>query len=124
VASDEDIKLEPDDESRRTKDLQLLNDAVFDELKAINAFNRFEVSDDALRTFAWAVTTRIEHAFDVKWSPKWVRPGRPHVWQDNGSWHARCNQCLEESPASSSEQIAGNWFDEHYSLAHSDQAER
>lgn len=100
--------------------VELLHHAVLDELEASNAFNALGITDSALRTLAWTVTTRISYAFEVTWSPDWVPPGRPHTWRDERGWHARCNDCLAESLASSTTDEAVAWFDDHLGRGHSE----
>ncbi|MDT5218257.1 MAG: hypothetical protein QOF15_362, partial [Mycobacterium sp.] len=86
-----------------SREIELLHHAVLDEMRAINAFAELGVADDSLQELANAVTIRIDYAFAIKWSPDWVPLGRPHTWRDEHGWHARCNSCLAESSASSSE---------------------
>lgn len=101
------------DEHWATRNLELLHHAIRDELANSNGMMSYGLTDEAVRNLAWAVTTRIDYAFTVRWSPDWVPPGRPHVWHEKDRWHARCNQCLQESPASTSENRAVAWFDDH-----------
>ena len=101
-----------------TKELELLYDAVRDELRVYNGVEKLGITDEAIRTLAWAVSTRIDYAFSINWSPDWVAPGCPHLWHDEGGWHARCNECLQESPPSASEHDAVTWFDNHVAESH------
>lgn len=96
-----------------TRELELLHHAVEDELSYYNLIGDFGIRDEAIQTLAWAVTTRVAYAFEVSWSPDWVAPGRPHLWAELGEWHARCNECLQESPSSANESDAIAWFDSH-----------
>jgi hypothetical protein len=100
------------------RSLELLAHAVLDEMKAINAFRGFGVPDETIAVLADAVASRIEYAFEVWWSPNWVEPGEPHVWEESGAWQARCKDCLEESPMESSEQDARAWSTIHDKTAH------
>ncbi|MCS5717704.1 hypothetical protein N1027_06095 [Herbiconiux sp. CPCC 205763] len=107
------------DTDRAAKDSELLASAVLEELQVINGFMEFDIPEAAIGTLASAVTSRVESAFEVRWSPSWVARGRPHTWKEFDKWHARCNDCLAEAPASSSEDDAVSWFDAHYSSVHS-----
>ena len=101
-----------------SREIELLHHAVLDEMRAINAFCELGVSDESLQTLAKEVTTRIDYAFAVRWSPDWVPVGRPHTWTDEQGWHARCNDCLAESPASETENEVVVWFDDHFDQKH------
>jgi hypothetical protein len=92
---------------------------VLDELRSMNAFSELGVSDESLQMLAQAVSDRIDGAFEITWSPDWVPLGRPHTWEDEQGWHARCNDCLKESPASRSEDKVVAWFDDHSDREHS-----
>lgn len=98
--------------------LELLHGAVLDEMRWKNAFLELNVVDETLKTLAEAVTTHIAYAFSVRWSPTWVEDGRPHQWQDDEGWHARCNDCLAESAASRTESEITSWFDDHVRKQH------
>ena len=111
-------EVEADGPDWPTRELELLHHAVEDELSVYNTIGDFGITDEAIRTLAWAVTTRVEYAFRVTWSPNWVASGRPHVWTEAGEWHARCNDCLQESPSSASESDVNAWFDSHVAERH------
>lgn len=96
-----------------TRELELLYDNVLSELDNQNWGSNLGLTSAALEQLAWAVTASIDYAFDVRWSPDWVRPGAPHVWHDGDGWHARCNVCLAESPASTDEDAVRGWFTRH-----------
>jgi hypothetical protein len=102
-----------DEPTWETRELELLYDVIRDELSVYDGAENLGITDEAIRTLARAVTTRLDYAFSVKWSPDWVVRGRPHVWLYEDGWHARCNECLQESPVSSSEHGAVSWFDNH-----------
>jgi hypothetical protein len=101
-----------------TKELELLYDAIQDELQVYNGIGDYGLAEEVIRTLAWAVTSRIDYAFRVKWSPDWVAPGRPHLWENDGGWQARCTECLQESPPLASEHDAVAWFDDHVAESH------
>ncbi|WP_141718817.1 hypothetical protein [Curtobacterium sp. ER1/6] len=100
----------------------LLADNVFEELR--NGWLSWEqgIEDAALRKLAWGIAAEIVYAFDVRWSPDWVPEGHPHRWHDDEGWHARCNDCLAESPAEAEEASAWDWFATHRAVAHGDTA--
>ncbi|WP_181158296.1 hypothetical protein [Microbacterium sp. MYb64] len=107
-----------------TRELELLYDAVRDELSVYNGIGAYGISDEAIRTLAWAVTSRIDCAFDVAWSPDWVTEGHPHLWRDDVGWHALCNECLQERPPMLSEDDVATWFDAHVTESHGRQSTR
>jgi hypothetical protein len=107
------------DEDWGSKQIALLHGAVLDEMRWKNAFGDLGLPDDTLQMLARAVTIRIDYAFAVKWSPNWVSPGRPHTWEDDDGWHARCNDCLAESPEPSNKSKVEAWFDDHLEQQHS-----
>lgn len=115
---DNDPSESADEPEWATRDLELLYDAVEDELGVDNAIGQFGITDEAIRTLAWAVPTRVDYAFEVRWSPDWVAAGHSHVWGDATGWHARCTECLQESPPSRSESDAVVWFDAHVAQQH------
>jgi hypothetical protein len=98
--------------------LELLHGAVLDEMRWKDAFLELNVPDEALMALAEAVANRISYAFAVKWSPDWVEDGKPHKWNDDEGWHARCNDCLAESHASPTEDEVIGWFDDHVHQQH------
>ncbi|OII04431.1 hypothetical protein BIU89_01330 [Curtobacterium sp. MCBA15_005] len=102
------------------KNHELLADNVFEELR--NGWLSWDkgIGDDALKNLAWGIAAEIVYAFDVKWSPDWVAKGHPHRWHDEAGWHARCNDCLDESPAEADEVVAYSWFADHRPIAHGD----
>lgn len=80
------------------------------------------MDEPTLKSVAWGIAAEIVYAFDVQWSPDWVPKGHPHRWQDDEGWHARCNDCLAESPAEAEEAVAWDWFATHRAVAHGDTA--
>lgn len=105
-----------------TRELELLYDNVLSEMDNQNWSRNLGLTSAALEQLASAVTASIDYAFDVRWSPDWVKPGTPHVWRDGDGWHARCNACLAESPASTSEDAVQGWFTQHDRERHPERA--
>ncbi|WP_420370238.1 hypothetical protein [Curtobacterium sp. L1-20] len=101
---------------------ELLAANVFEELR--NGWLSWGkgIEDEVLKNTAWGIAAEIVYAFDVKWSPDWVAEGHPHRWHDQDGWHARCNDCLDESPAEPDEASAYAWFADHRPIAHGDTA--
>jgi SAM-dependent methyltransferase len=105
----------PDNEDPQ---IEMLYHAVLEEMEAINAVCDFDVSEESLQILAESVTSRIDSAFAVRWSPAWVPLGRPHLWRDKHGWRAVCTDCLAQSPASGTEDEAVAWFDDHSDQQH------
>lgn len=101
---------------------ELLADNVFEELR--NGWLSWDkgIEDAALKNIAWGIAAEIVYAFDVRWSPDWVAEGHPHRWHDEDGYHARCNDCLHESPAEVDEAVAYSWFADHRPIVHGDTA--
>lgn len=74
--------------------------------------------DGVLDQLAWAVATRLDYAFSLRWDPDWVASGEPHVWQEEGGTFARCTACLAESGSTESDAAARSWYVEHEADAH------
>lgn len=104
------------------KNHELLAGNIFAELRYGQLAWDAGIDEETLKSVAWGIAAEIAYAFDVKWSPDWVAKGHPHRWHDEDGWHARCNDCLDESPASSEEAAAYAWFTEHRPVAHGDTA--
>lgn len=106
------------------KNHELLADNVFTELRYGQLAWDAGIDEKVLKSVAWGIAAEIVYAFDVKWSPDWVAKGHPHRWHDDDGWHARCNGCLDESPAEPDEAVAYAWFSDHRPVAHGDTAPR
>ncbi|CAN5526119.1 hypothetical protein BH10ACT10_BH10ACT10_17690 [soil metagenome] len=59
------------------------------------------------------VTSGLLSAFNIDWSPDWVKPGDVHAWQNDGNWQARCSVCLLDSLPSPSRDVAAKWGHHH-----------
>ena len=104
------------------KNHELLAENVFTELRYGQLAWDAGIDEKTLKSVAWGIAAEIVYAFDVKWSPDWVAKGHPHRWHDEDGWHARCNDCLDESPAEPDESVAYRWFADHRPAAHGDSA--
>lgn len=100
------------------------------DLRALHRMARTDHEPDGTRARAMALRTvevgirrgLLTSGIDVQWSPDWVAEGHPHRWHDEEGWHARCNDCLDESPAEPDEAFAYAWFADHRPVAHGDTA--
>lgn len=93
--------------------LSLLRDSIRTELQVTNGMASLGLTDEALDELADCVLDGIDQGFDVRWNPKWVANGAPHIWSEGTETFARCTQCLAVSPATSSQDEARGWFAEH-----------
>lgn len=96
--------------------LELLQSNILEQLDAENALRDLGLEAQAMESLAWALTANIQYAFDVRWSPKWVPKGSPHIWTQSGETFALCNECLAESRALSSAKQARSWFASHRTI--------
>lgn len=93
---------------------RLVEHAVLDELRHASAFyGDLELTDEQLASLAWAVTTRLDYAFNVRWDPDWVKEGEAHTWVEDGQVFARCTRCLAMSPPCADREAAVAWHVEH-----------
>ncbi|MCM3656599.1 hypothetical protein M3147_04965 [Agromyces mediolanus] len=107
------IRVLRDSEEWDSPHLELLQSNILEQLDAENMLCDLGLEADALERLAWALTANIQYAFDVRWAPKWVPKGSPHIWGQWDQTFARCNECLAESPALASENQAKAWFSSH-----------
>ncbi len=59
-----------------------LIDNIHDELVVKNIMLNLDLNDQTLKILAEDVAINIDYAFDVRWSPDWVRKGDPHAWHE------------------------------------------
>ena len=97
---------------------RLLEHAVHDELVAYSALLGLDLDPERMKNLAWAVTTRLQYAFDISWAPTWVPKGSPHVWEESEATYARCTTCLAVSPPSRDRAGAAAWSEQHVRDSH------
>ncbi len=96
----------------------LLEDNIRTELRAQNALAELGLSQQAIDRIAWAIKTELRYAFSVDWSPRWVKPGQLHAWEESGSFFARCPSCLLDSPPAGNHETAATWVTTHLATHH------
>ncbi|WP_439661574.1 hypothetical protein ACSHWB_08715 [Lentzea sp. HUAS TT2] len=94
----------------------LLEDNVRTELKVTNDALGLGLADDAIERLMEGVTSGVLYAFEVNWSPDWVKPGQVHAWEEDGMFFARCGGCLLDSPPAEDHESAEAWAHEHAAL--------
>ncbi len=104
------------DSARSARVILLLEDNVRTELKVTNDGLGLGLDDDAIERLVEGVTSGLLYAFEVDWSPDWVKPGQVHAWQEDGVFFARCGGCLLDSPPAESRASAEAWAHEHADL--------
>jgi hypothetical protein len=62
-----------------------LTENILDELVSCNGLMALGLDDRTLRELAKQVAVNIDYAFNVTWSPNWVKSGEPHVWSETSS---------------------------------------
>jgi len=100
---------------REARLFALLEDNVRTELQIANGMLDLGLSGQNLDRIMEGVTSGILYAFDVEWSPDWVKDGDVHAWEEDGGWLARCSACLTDSPRSDSREDAASWARAHES---------
>lgn len=93
-------------------DLTRLRLAIRDELVVQYGISGQEVDGRWLDVLTDMVAARVDHSFDVRWAPKWVRSGDPHRWAEGGEYFVECLAC-GVTTAHPTEDGASGWFDEH-----------
>ncbi|MFJ5991006.1 hypothetical protein [Lentzea sp. NPDC092896] len=71
------------------------------------------LADDAIERLMEGITSGVLYAFEVDWSPDWVKPGQVHAWEEDGVFFARCGECLLDSPPAEDRASAEAWAHEH-----------
>lgn len=103
--------LDRDERARRV--LELLIDAVSDELHVAAGMCDIDLSEQQFDNLTAAVTSRLDSAFDFDWAPHWVRPGSVHTWPVEGGVRSRCGTCLADSPPLPQKETAAQWAKDH-----------
>jgi hypothetical protein len=93
--------------------LDLLTDAVSDELHVVAGVCDIPLSDQQFDNLTAAVTSRLESAFSFDWAPHWVEPGGVHIWPVEGGFRSRCGACLADSPPLPDTEAAERWARDH-----------
>jgi hypothetical protein len=93
--------------------LQLLIDAVSDELHVVAGMFDIELTEQQFDNITAAVTSRLDYAFDFDWAPDWVKPGTVHTWPTEGGFRSRCGTCLADSPPMPEQEAAALWATDH-----------
>jgi hypothetical protein len=101
------------DADRRARVVALLESNVRTELEVVNGMLELHLSEASIERLMEGVTSRLLYAFEVDWSPDWVRPGQAHSWVQDGVFFARCSVCLLDSPSTDSEASAQAWARTH-----------
>ncbi|WP_329100324.1 hypothetical protein OG792_17970 [Micromonospora sp. NBC_01699] len=104
------------DSARTARVVSLLEDSVRTELQVTNDGLELGLSDVAIERLMEGVTSGLLYAFEVDWSPNWVKPGQVHAWKEDGEFFARCSRCLLDSPAADSRASAEAWARQHETL--------
>jgi hypothetical protein len=105
----------PDDvaQDRQARVARLLEDNIRTELQARNAIDDLGLSQAAIADLASLIVGGVLLAFAVDWSPRWLRPGEIHTWQDSGDFFALCPVCLQDSPPRKTAKEAAAWAVSH-----------
>ena len=98
---------------RAKRVVALLEDNVRTELQVTNGGFDLGLSDETIERLMQGVTSGLLYAFEVDWSPDWVKEGDVHHWKEAGRYFARCGVCLADSPPSPDQETADAWAHEH-----------
>lgn len=99
------------------EDLDRLRDAIRDELSAQHGIRGLEIDSEWLDTLADSVSSRVEYGFDVEWNPRWVRPGEPQRWEEDGEFYVECLKCRRVTIHHTYED-GTSWFTAHAFSSH------
>ncbi|UFN45695.1 hypothetical protein [Nocardioides okcheonensis] len=83
------------------------------ELQVTNGMFDLALSEETIDLLVQGVTSDLLHAFEVDWSPDWVKAGDVHHWGESGRHFARCGVCLTDSLPSPDPETARAWVCEH-----------
>ncbi len=67
-----------------------------------------------LDRMASGVAAHVDHGFDVRWAPKWVKAGEPHRWTADGEEFIECLVCGRTTAHFTSVE-ADEWYADHRS---------
>ncbi len=98
---------------REARVVALLEDSVRTELRIANGALNLGLSDASIENVMQMVTSSVLYAFEVDWSPDWVKDGEFHAWEEDGGWYARCPSCLSDSPRAEDRLGAVAWAKQH-----------
>lgn len=111
--------------ARTDADFERLALNIREELQAQNTLQGLGLDEDTLRGLSDAVAVNITYAFDVKWSPKWVKPGEAHYWSEpsdetaTGENHyVECVLCQWVSTHNATRRDAEQKFGRHFQREH------
>jgi hypothetical protein len=99
-------------EERSKRVVALFEDCVRTELQVSNEGLGLGLTEDAIESLMFGVTSGVLYGFDVDWNPDWTH-GEPHHWEESGRHFARCRSCLLDSPPQSEAQLALSWVRRH-----------
>ncbi|MEI2818891.1 MAG: hypothetical protein V9E81_01180 [Marmoricola sp.] len=100
-------------EQRVARVVELVEHCVKTELQVTAGIRGLDLDDATLEELAGGVTAGLLYAFEMDWSPDWVRPGEVHQWQENGMHTARCSVCLADSVPTNDRNAATTWAESH-----------
>lgn len=98
---------------RQMRVISLLEHNVLTEIEILDGMLDLGLSANSRDSLMRAITSGILYAFDLDWSPDWVKPGDVHTWEDDSAWLARCSICLSDSPKFGSKDSARRWALDH-----------
>ena len=101
------------EKERDARVVALLEDNVRTELQVANGMLELGLSSTHIERLMEGVTSGLLHAFNVDWSPDWVRDGQVHAWAEKDAFFARCSVCLIDSPPAEDAATAEAWARAH-----------
>jgi hypothetical protein len=112
------------EELERPGDLDRFRENVLTELQAQNAMQDLNLPQNQLESLADAIAANADYAFEIKWSPRWVKGSEPHRWAEDddaspsGKWFfSECLSCGRLTK-SSSEQESLDDYAQHRATTH------
>lgn len=82
------MRLEP-----AINDFDRLTHAIHEELTMQHFMHERDIDDDLFNSLVDAIAIELDYRFDIHWNPRWLAPGEPHHWEENGEHFIECPHC-------------------------------
>lgn len=97
-------------------DSDRLRGNIREELRAQTAMGDLPLDEIVIERLAEGIANNVEYAFEVRWSPRWVKDDEPHRWTESSEGRdehflecARCRKLWVFQSATE----ADSWWERH-----------